>query len=125
VSLLVDTSILVDVLRGSDAAVVALEDAAVLGPLQSSVVVRAEIMAGLRPAEEERTRDLLAVLTWHPVTLDIADEAGRLGRRWLRSHNGIDTADLLIAATASGLSLGVLTKNVKHFPMFPGLRPPY
>jgi hypothetical protein len=75
----------------------------------------------MRPHEEDSTRELLDAFEWHPVTEATAEEAGRLGRRWLASHRGIDTADLLIAATARILNRTVLTRNVRHFPMFPDL----
>ena len=46
--------------------------------------------------------------------------------RWYRcSHPGIDIADYLIAATADLLGEQLVTLNVKHFPMFEGLVPPY
>lgn len=122
---LVDTSVLVDALRGLEPAVRVLEDLRRSAVLHSSVVVRAEILAGMRPHEEESTRELLDAFEWHSVTEATAEEAGRLGRRWLPSHGGIDTADLLIAATARILDRTVLTRNVRHFPMFPDLSSPY
>lgn len=79
----------------------------------------------MRPREEEPTRALLRTLHWHTVDEDVAERAGALGRRWLPSHNGIDSADLAIAATAQRGRLRLLTVNVRHFPMFDGLRPPY
>lgn len=124
-SVLVDTSVLVDLLRGSRAAGQLLIERRRAGPLRSSLVVRAEVLAGIRPPEEPVTRLLLDSMEWHPVDEEIVEEAGRLGRRWLPSHGGIDIADLLIAATAINLGVDLLTRNVKHFPMFPGLRVPY
>ena len=41
------------------------------------------------------------------------------------AYSGIDAADYLIAATALVLDAEVLTTNVRHFPMFTGLRPAY
>jgi hypothetical protein len=38
---------------------------------------------------------------------------------------GIDSADLAIAAGAQISGLPFVTMNVGHFPMFPGLQPPY
>ena len=122
---LVDTSVLVDSLRGFEPAGRALEDRRRRGVLHSSVVVRAEVLAGMRPHETGRTHELLDAFEWHPVDEAIAEEAARLGRRWLPSHRGIDTADLLIAATARVLGVEVMTRNVRHFPMFPDLRAPY
>lgn len=124
-STLVDSSVLVDVLRDTPGAADALEERRRSGPLHSSFVVRAEVLVGMRSAEEPRTRGLLALIEWHAVDELIAEEAGELGRRWLRGHNGIDIADLLIAATAKVLDLELLTRNVRRFPMFPDLRVPY
>lgn len=41
------------------------------------------------------------------------------------SHRGIDDVDYLIAATAIVVDADLLTTNVRHFPMFPDLQPPY
>lgn len=124
-SALVDTSVLIDHLRGVERALQALEHHRSTGPLHSSEIVRLEILAGMRPVEEEITRALLDSLIWHPVDTGIAEEAGALGRRWLPGHHTIDSADLAIAATARQLGLPLLTVNVRHFPMFDGLRAPY
>lgn len=122
---MVDTTILIDVLRGNPAALRSFRAVRAVTPVHSSVVVRAEVLAGMRPDEADRTLSLLGSLDWHDVTSDIADEAGRLGRRWLPSHSGIDIADLLIAATALHLGLPLMTRNTRHFPMFPDLVGPY
>ena len=124
-SVLVDTSVLIDVLRGEAAAADLLRDARANGPLHASEVTRLEVLAGMRPLEEVATRALLAVLTWHPLDEGVADKAGELGRTWLPGNRGIDAADLAIAATAVLLDARLLTKNVKHFPMFEGLSAPY
>jgi predicted nucleic acid-binding protein len=79
----------------------------------------------MRAGEERDTRSLLSALIWHPVDSQVAEEAGALGRRWLPIHHTIDSADLAIAATVQLTGLPLLTKNVRHFPMFQGLNPPY
>lgn len=71
------------------------------------------------------TRSLLATLVWHPVDAEVAEEAGSLGRRWLPSPHTIDGADLAIAATVIRTGSHLLTRNVRHFSMFPGLQAPY
>lgn len=124
-TVLADTSVLVDYLRGQQAAANRLERERAAGPIHASEITRLELLAGMRPPEEDRTRLLLAVLDWHPVDAEIAEEAGKLGRRWLRSYSGIDAADLAIAATAIVLDAALLTRNIRHFPMFPELRAPY
>lgn len=124
-SALVDTSVLIDVLRGEVAAAEVLRNARRAGPLHASEVTRLEVLAGMRPREEAATRALLAALTWHPLDDRVAEVAGDLGRQWLPGNRGIDSADLAIAATAVLLDAALLTRNVKHFPMFSGLSAPY
>jgi predicted nucleic acid-binding protein len=122
---LVDTSVLIDFLRGEPAAVDALLASRAEGSLHASEITRLEVLAGMRPKEERQTRAVLDIPTWHPVNSEIAELAGALGRAWLPSHGGIDAADLAIAATAQSLGAELLTRNVKHFPMFAGLKAPY
>ncbi|MHB1235788.1 MAG: PIN domain-containing protein [Microbacteriaceae bacterium] len=124
-SALVDTSVLIDVLLGEVAAAEVLRNARMAGPLHASEVTRLEVLAGMRPPEEAATRALLAALTWHPLDDRVAEVAGDLGRRWLSSNRGIDSADLAIAATAVLLDAALLTRNIKHFPMFSGVSAPY
>lgn len=124
-SVLLDTSVLIDHLRGRGEALVLLERERAMGPLHASVITRLEVLAGVRPAEERATRVLMSVLRWHPVDEAVADAAGELGRRWLPGHSGVDAADLAIAATAVLLDARLVTRNARHFPMFPGLAAPY
>lgn len=124
-SALVDTSVLIDYLRGHERAAAALERERETAPLHASEITRLEVLAGMRPSEEQATRSLLSGLRWHPLDADVAEQAGSLGRRWLSSHHTIDGADLAIAATVVRTGSRLLTRNVRHFPMFPGLEAPY
>jgi predicted nucleic acid-binding protein len=124
-TVLVDTSVLIDYLRGHERAAALLERERAAGPLQASEITRLEVLAGMRADEEDATRSLLSALAWHPVDADVAEDAGALGRRWLPSHHAIDSADLAIAATAMRCGSRLLTRNVRHYPMFPELRSPY
>lgn len=90
-----------------------------------SEVSRIEIVQGLRSAEPSSAEKLFALIEWLPVDERLARRAGELGRRWRASHPGIGVADLAVAATAELVAATVATCNVKHFPMFAGLRPPY
>lgn len=125
ISALVDTSVLIDYLRGHPGAAERLESERAVAPLHASEITRLEVLAGMRSTEEEATRLLLSTLVWHPVDAEVAEQAGALGRRWLPSHHGIDSADLAIAATAICHDSRLLTCNVRHFPMFADLRLPY
>ncbi|MET3806333.1 putative nucleic acid-binding protein [Nakamurella sp. UYEF19] len=124
-TVLVDTAVLIDYLRGHGGAAAVLENARESAPLLASEITRLEVLAGMRPAEEQATRLLLSTLRWHPVDADVAEKAGALGRRWLPSHHTIDGADLAIAATAMLTGSSLLTRNVRHFPMFTDLQAPY
>ncbi|HLI54643.1 MAG TPA: type II toxin-antitoxin system VapC family toxin [Acidimicrobiales bacterium] len=124
-TVLVDTSILIDYLRGHPGAGDLLERERTASVLHASEITRIEVLAGMRPAEEEGTRTLLSTLVWHPVDAEIAEQAGALGRKWLPSHHAIDSADLAIAATVVRLDARLLTRNVRHFPMFTDLQAPY
>jgi predicted nucleic acid-binding protein len=122
---LVDTSVLIDYLRGHQPAAALLERERTASPLHASEMTRLEILAGTRSAESRRTGLLLSTLVWHPVDTQLAEEAGALGRTWLPGHHTTDGADLAIAATAIRVGARLLTRNVKHFPMFADLAPPY
>lgn len=125
-SIVVDTSVLVDHLRGDPRARNAISEAVEAGAaLLVSVMTRVELLAGMRPVEEADTRALLEALDEIVVDRAIAERAGSLASRYLRSHPGIDTVDYLIAATAEQRNAELWTRNVKHFPMLPGLVPPY
>lgn len=118
-----DSTVLIDFLRGSPAAGRWMESLDDL-PLCSEVT-RAEVLRGMRSPERSRTEQLLQTLRWAPVDETISRRAGELGRRHRRSHRGIGVTDLLIAATALTHDAELATANVRHFPMFPGLAPPY
>ena len=125
--LVLDTSVLIDHLRGRPRAATELIPNAIArgDELWSSYVVRAELLAGMRVGEELATRSLLSLISWADVDDPLAETAGALGRRYLPSHPGIEVADLIVAALAEHLDAALQTTNVKHFPMVKGLRAPY
>ncbi|MGL5830001.1 MAG: PIN domain-containing protein [Angustibacter sp.] len=124
-SVLFDTSVLIDVLRGNDRARRVLKESASTGPAYCAEITRIELLGGMRPDEQLFTRALIRSLTWEPLTEEISEQAGEFGRKWLPSHGSIDAADLAIAATAAVKGHALCTRNIKHFPMFPGLSKPY
>jgi len=89
------------------------------------VATVAELTGGMRSAERREVWALLNVMRPEPVTELVARRAGELRRRFRRSHTGIGIADYLVAATALELGAELATLNVKHFPMFDDLRPPF
>lgn len=122
-SAVLDTTVLIDILRGHPDAVefvLGLEEVAFC-----SEVTRVEVLRGLRSEERRAAERLFQQLRWVSVDEAIARAAGEFGRRLRRSHNGIGVADLVIAATADQLGLPLATTNLRHFPMFKELRAPY
>ena len=86
-----------------------------------SVATRTEILAGMRPYEEERTMELLNSLENLPLDEATADRAGRLIYQYARQGIQLSFPDALIAATALHHGLTLATTNPRHFPM-PDLR---
>ncbi|MFC1706591.1 type II toxin-antitoxin system VapC family toxin [Planctomycetota bacterium] len=114
-SLLVDTDVLIDHLRGVDEATAFL-DQHLSHKIAVSVISRAEILAGVRTGEQEGTMALLELLEALPVTVEIADRGGEYRRLFGPSH-GVLLPDALIAATASVSGLKLATRNERHYPM--------
>ena len=123
--ILVDTDVLIAHLRHVEAARDWLTDTRRAGPLMVSVVTVAEITGGMRSTERHDVGRLLSAFRVEPVNDAIARRAGEFMRKYRRSHGAIGTADYLIAGTADERGLDMATLNVKHFPMFPGLRAPF
>lgn len=113
----IDTDILIDHFHGHRAALNFLAGQLDENePLALSVVTLTEFTGGMRPGEEARTEQLLALFTLLDIDPAIARQAGDYLRRFRRSHR-IDLGDALIAATARTLGATVVTRNVKHYPM--------
>lgn len=88
-------------------------------------VSRMELLAGARSQREEARIDIvLATFQEVPVGPEVFKGAGVLLRHYNRSR-GLDIPDAIIAATAEHLGLKLATLNVKHYPMFPRLKPAY
>jgi hypothetical protein len=120
---LVDTTILVDHLRGHEDARQYLKS--IEGARSVSVVSRAELFAGVfDEADRRRVETLLSAFREHEVTPRIAEMAGFFKRDYQPSH-GTGIADALIAATAEVHEMRLVTLNEKHFPMLDDLIVPY
>ena len=107
--LLLDTDVLIDVLRGARRLTVTGHRVAY------SVITRAELFSG-RAKDEENVRVLLSPFRELDVNATIAERAGRLAR------SRVDMSDALIAATALEHGLELVTRNVRDFKGISGLR---
>lgn len=115
---LLDTTVLIDLLRGRPGAVERLRSLRARRDTPCTSVINVEEVArGLRSDEAERARLLLDGLRLAPL----AREQGRLAGGWRRDHAArgitLSQADCLIAAAATGIGATLATGNPKHFPM--------
>lgn len=79
----------------------------------------------MRSGERADVARIFGIVEPLPVTDAVARRAGEHLRRFRRSHGSIDLVDYVIAATAQLNGADLKTLNVKHFPMFKGLRRPW
>ncbi len=108
--LLVDTDVFVDHLRGAARLWTGRHD------LAYSAVTRAELFAG-REAEEPQVTELLAPFREIAVDREVAEAAGRL-----RRTTGLRLPDALIAATALGGGMALVTRNRRDLERVPRLK---
>jgi hypothetical protein len=116
--LLLDTTFLVEVIRGQAAAMKVLAGAVSFGhQLGTSALNLAEIYSGIRDHEERVAQEFLPTLTCYPVSDSIAERGGRLRNAYARRGITLGLADAVIAATALEHGLALVTDNRKDFPM--------
>ena len=117
-AILVDTDVLIEVLRARDSELLAkwrqLGDSG--EPVLFSPITAAELWHGARKHEVAAIEQLLLTLICVPVDYEIGKRAGEYLRRFRSSH-GTELADALIAATAAIHECRLWTRNRKHYPM--------
>jgi len=124
--ILLDSDVVIAHLRGRPAARDWLVDARRrTGRFATSAVTLTEVTGGMRSGERREVTRLLSSLDVFPVTERVGWRAGELMRAYRRSHGGIGLGDYLVAAVAEVNGLDLATLNVRHFPMFDGLRPAF
>ena len=115
--LVLDTTVLIDALRGRPAAD-RVRDLADRGELLVTTAVNVEeIIRGLRPAEQEAADNLLTALRIVPIRRKEAERAGRWRREFAARGVTLHQADCLIASGAFSAGGRLATANVKDFPM--------
>ncbi len=114
---LIDTDVAIDHFHGHRAALDYLEEILTAGEVIAiSVVTLTELMAGMRPNEDERTEKLLRLFTLITVDEAIGRKAGEYLNRFSHSHH-LELGDALIAASAFATGAELITRNIKHYPM--------
>jgi len=117
---LLDTGVLIRHLRGHSLAVRLMRALGGSERLAVATVTRLEVHAGLLPKERYKTQRLLSRFITYDLDADIADRAGDYVRECRAQGIAVSVSDAIIAATAVGHRLTLVTFNPKHFPV-PGL----
>jgi predicted nucleic acid-binding protein len=116
--LLLDTSVLIDALRLRHRRRELLAELVQAGhTLATSALNIAEVYAGMRPDEAQRTEALLSVLDCYDLTGTSARRAGALKQQWARKGRTLALADMIVAAIALESDCTLMTDNRKDFPM--------
>ncbi len=123
---LVETSVIVDYLRGKQEAVDLIDE--LEGHLASSFVCLAELYEGVYRVKnkthvEKAVRQFFASMeTVFGLDIRIAKDFGRLRAKLKSSGKLIEDMDLVIAATCLSYNATLITFNKKHFERVPGLK---
>jgi len=116
-ALFLDTSVVIDILRGADFAPALVQRE----PLVISPITVHEVLFGMRPAEERMTLELLEGL----LVVSLGQAEARMSGHWRRGYASrgltLSREDTLIAAGAVAHGIPLATGNVRDFPM-PELR---
>lgn len=118
---IIDTSVLIDALRGRSAAGAFVDSACKAGRAVVTAPVAAELLDGVQSARELRTlrallRSMKGVVPREPDWV--------LALQWVGTYrlaHGVDWVDCLVGATARRMGVPVATQNVKHFELLPGV----
>jgi len=125
IALLVDTDVIIDLLRGRDDTVAAIVRVREQG-VGISVMTYGELWEGVRFAQhpgdvEDSLARLLQPIVVLPIDQAVARRYGELRGLLRRAGTPVATADLLIAATAIEHDAKLVTRNARHFDLVPGL----
>ena len=115
--LLLDTTVLIDALRGRVAAQRLHTLRRSDRPPWVCAINVEELMRGARERDEEIVQRFLGGLRLAPLGSAEGERAGRWRRDYARRGIALSQADCLIAAAAVGVGARLATGNGKHFPM--------
>jgi predicted nucleic acid-binding protein len=116
--ILLDTTVLIDVLRNRGNRRALLADLVEQGhTLATSAINVGEVYAGMRPHEAAQTDAFLGSVESYPTTGAIARHAGMLKSAYSQKGKTLSLADMIVAATALAHSSSLMTDNRKDFPL--------
>jgi predicted nucleic acid-binding protein len=112
---LLDSDVVIWHLRGRETVVQHVRGLAARVRLGLSAITRAEVLQGMRPAEEEQTLRFLDACEVLPVDAPTADRAAALVRAERAKGRTVHLPDALIAAAAIGAGVVLHTCNERHY----------
>jgi predicted nucleic acid-binding protein len=116
--ILLDTSVLIDVLRARNNRRALLANLLQQGhSLATSVLNIAELYAGMRPEEETKTSEFLSAIECIELNRGTAQLAGHFKNSWAKKGRTLTIVDTIIAAIAVENRCLLFTDNRKDFPM--------
>ena len=116
--LLLDTSVLIDVLRHRRGRRELLAQLTRAGStLATTALNLAELYAGMRPEEETATETFLSALDCYELTAAAGRLAGSLKYKYAKKGRTLTLADTIVAAIALEHRCILMTDNRKDFPM--------
>ena len=117
-ALLLDTTVVIDLLRGRPGVTRRLEQLRALRQVPYiSAITAEEVQFGVRPGEEGHTALTLTGFQVAPLGIVEGALAGAWRRDFARRGITLDKWDCLIAAAAAGVRATIATGNPKDFPM--------
>lgn len=114
---LLDSDVLIWVLRGKPAAVEFVRGLQRDEVPAISALAFYEVWAGARPSEDETVSRFLSAFSMIPVDSGIATTAARYYREFRGKGVTLSAVDALVAATARVHGLILVTQNRRGFPM--------
>jgi len=117
--ILIDTDILIHILRNNTEYINLFKDAVSKNPsdIYITPIQIVEILAGVRKKEKINTELFLNSLEVISIDKNIGILAGEYMNQYMKSHR-LQSADSIIAATSKKHNLKLWTNNKKHYPMF-------
>jgi len=115
---LLDTTVIIDYLRGKDKIVKLIRKLFffffLLGCCPINII---EVYAGMKEKEREVTEEFIDSLENYELTKEIAKQAGEDKKKYQREGISLSLPDVAIAGIAVANDLILLTDNQKHYPM--------
>ncbi|MBI3576485.1 type II toxin-antitoxin system VapC family toxin [Candidatus Gottesmanbacteria bacterium] len=114
---LLDTDIVIWILRAQPSLVRFLKFLAIEESIGISTMTIGEVYQHILPAEILTTEDFFDRHTVFPVTREIAKQGGLYWQQYHLKLAKLTISDCLVAATAKSQNATLYTLNLRHFPM--------